>query len=261
MKISNAVIIFATNVVILTIIFLVLYFLVKPLVYVTSPIIQLDVTGQTTVYLTQTSQPLTLEATVSTNPYQAVIYSKVTIPSSSVGKMIMFPSSRSSSYQPPFNNNIPVVFTAMTNLLINEGDEVETESLLNIRQPNTNRTVPPTQKILYHKFKVDKPDEKFLYLTPRGIVPSGHIINNVSLVMVSPAAGNLSLRLQLQDDTEVEICYIEDDNPGAEGLGVSTFFTNQKIVLYDDATAVSGYLSVPEETTEIKCTVGGIVFS
>ena len=257
MNIFAAVMIVIVNLILLTIIFFVLYLVVTPLVYVPSTTEKKAIIGQATLFLTQMSQTLVI-GDLSTNPYHSIVNCKVNIPSASLTDVTMLPSSRSNSYQPPYNTNFPMVFTSLTNIPIDEGDEISIEMLVSTRVAGTNRTTSPVQTIIYDTLTVDSFKPEYIYITPTGLYSdSGRIVNNVVLTMTGPVAGNLSLRLLLSSGDDVEICYIDDTFSGQTGTSVTTFFTGQQVGLYENNTLLTIFTEIPIGLTEITCSSGG----
>ena len=222
MKILTAVILFIINIVLLTIIFFVLYLIIKPIVYNPTTEHSNAVIGQANLFLVTTSQALITDTSVSTNPAEAILDAIVSVPSSSVNNLRIFPSSRSTAYQPVLTNAYPQVSISMTNLTFSEGDHVTAEVNANIMVGN--RTSGVTQFIYYYDYISEIFGEKYIYICPDGIYNGDNILNKIVISMTKPGAGNISLRLVLPDSVYSEICFIESTTSGTSATTISTFF-------------------------------------
>ena len=257
MKILNAVLIFSATIIILVIVYLVLYLVIKPLVY--TPPVSIDpiTLGDGTIFLVNMAQSL-IEDNISTNPFATTVSATVTVASSNISNFNLNTSTRSTAFDPPFNNNYPSMYTSLSNIFIEQDDGIGVEVIVNTI--TGDRTNLPIQITYYYNYVAEVFGERFFYIMPDGIYGDGNIVNNVVVQMDPTGLGvlpdNLSLRLKIGDDDETEICFIDSSISNTVEI-INTFMANQTLLLYHNVNLI-GIVTVGANSTLVTASTGGL---
>ena len=261
MKILTAVIIFSTTIILLVVVYLVLYLVIKPLVY-SPPVVVDEITlGQGTIFLVNMAQSLKESDDIYTNPYVSMISANITASSAHLNDFRLLASTRSTAYDPTYTNNYPPNFTAITNIFLNEGSGIGVEVVVNIM--TGNRDAGNIDDItFYYSYIAEVFGERFFYIMPDGMYGQDSGVNHVKLQMdPSGVTGNLSLRLILPGGQETEICFINDTFSGT-AITTQMFIFGQKLVLYNNGTIVpTSENTVPAVVQTITASLSGITFT
>ena len=243
MKITSAVVILVTNLIIISVVFLILYLVIKPVVYEETPSTTLGtVIGQASVYLVSTARNTSYSPNLNYVTHNDISSSKVTISAAGVNDLTVLPSSSSSANSPARNNRFPFIFTSLTNLDLQESNIISAEVVVNTIAENTNRATPGVFVAMtyYYSYTISAFNEESVYITATGMYGENSLSsNNVDITMNQPGAGNYSLRLLLPDGSGAEVAY-SDSVFGANATATipSSFFSEQTLLLYNDATQV-----------------------